>query len=83
MGGGALPLFYDTDIAGSSSVRDSMWCNLFEDVKDYDALQSGELDMLIDSAMYGDPLDAHCLATGASETPVAQYHQAGVSVTGA
>ena len=68
--GGALPLFYDTDMAGCSSVRDSMWCNVVEDVEDYDALQSGELNMLIDSAMYGDPLVAHCLATGATETSV-------------
>ena len=51
--GQALALFYENGGAGSSSVRDLVWCNVAEDVEDYDALQSEELDMLISCALLG------------------------------
>ena len=39
-------------------------------MEDNGALLSEELSMMIDSAMYGDPIVAHCLATGTAEAPV-------------
>jgi len=68
--GGALPLFYEGDMSEQSWVRDSAWCHMAEDSDDYVRSSSGELDMLIDSVMYGDPLVEHCLATGAAIAPI-------------
>ena len=67
--GGALPLFYEGDRSEQTSVRDSVWCNMTEDSEEYGS-SSRELDMFIDSAMYGDPLVEHCLATGAAIAPI-------------
>ena len=67
--GGALPLFYEGNRSELSSVRDSAWCHIAEDSDDYVKSSTRELDMLIDSAMYGDPLVEHCLATGAAIAP--------------
>ena len=66
-----LPLYYDNDVCTNSVLNASVYfVNTIDDNEDDEYISNvGERDMYLESAMYGDPLAAHCLATGAEVSP--------------
>ena len=64
----SLPLFYSHVDTSTKTVLSSAICNLMEDAEVDDVSERDE-DARIDAAVWGDPLMAHCLATGAGVPP--------------
>ena len=59
----SLPLFYEPF---NTSVMSAEVCHVSNDSDEEVDQIMGEQAMLVDSAMYGDPIVAHCLASGAT-----------------
>jgi hypothetical protein len=64
-----LPLFYSEATYMQQSVLNASVCNLCDDNVDSDASDVGEQSFCVDSALYGDALMYHCMATGTAESP--------------
>ena len=62
----SLPLFYGTS---SDNVMTATVCYASEELVQDVSPDSGEYYMFVDEAFNGDPIVAHCLATGATVNP--------------